>query len=80
MISLRLKIITGVVTVAITLGMGLSHGFLHNTLGLPGRTIGYGAGLLLIAVVAVILWFATLRDWARQPTGSHGRKTNKQRS
>ena len=78
--SLRLKTVIGVVTAAITLGMVLSYGFLHDTLGLPWRTIGYGAALLLIAVVAVILWFATLRDWARQPTGSQGRKTNKQRS
>ncbi|MFT3724604.1 MAG: hypothetical protein QM773_13585 [Hyphomonadaceae bacterium] len=78
--SLRLKIIIGVVAVAISVGMVLSYGFLHETLDLSSRTIGYGAALLLIAVVAVILWFATLRDWARRPAGSRARKTDKQRS
>ena len=80
MMSQRIKIIVGGVVVAISLTMVLSYGFLHDTLGLPSKTIGFGAACLLIAIVAGILWLTTLRDGSRGPERPNGRKTYKQRS
>jgi membrane associated rhomboid family serine protease len=79
-IPLRARIIIGVVTVAIALAILLGWDFLHGTLGLPPRSIGYFAALLGLIVVVTILWSATLRDWARRPDGSDSRKNDKQRS
>jgi hypothetical protein len=80
MISLRLRIIIGVVAVAISLAVGLGYGVLHDTLGLPRFSIRVFGMLLLLVVVVAILWSATLRDWARRPDGSDSRKNDKQRS
>jgi hypothetical protein len=80
MISKRPWLVFGLVAAPIALAVGLSYGFLHDTLGLPWYSIRV-LGLLVIFVVAVaILWPAMLRDWARRPNGSDSRKIDKQRS
>ena len=80
MSPLRAWIVIGVVAVVIALAMLLGWDFLHGTLGLPPRSIGYFAALLGLIVVVAILWSATLRDWARRPDGSDSRKDSKERS
>jgi hypothetical protein len=79
-IPLRAWITIGVVAVALALAIFLGWDFLHGTMGLPRRSIGYFAALLGLIAVVTILWSATLRDWARRPDRSDSRKNGKQRS
>jgi hypothetical protein len=80
MISKRPWLVFGLVAVPIALAVGLSYGFLHDTLGLPRYTIRVFGFILLFGGVVAILWPAMLRDWARRPDGSDSRKNSKQRS
>ena len=78
---LRTYTILGLIAAAVALlAVALGRDFLLETLGLPPRSIGVFAMLLVVVVVVVILWRAMLRDWARRPDGSDSRKNDKQRS
>ena len=73
MISRSGWILIGVVAVVIAAIIVLGWDFLHGTLELLPRAIGYLGAILGIAAVVAILWWATLRDWSRKP-GKRGRQ------
>lgn len=78
---LRVCAILGLIAGAITLLVVTFAGdFLHETIGLPWRSIGVFVTLLVVAAVVVRLWREMLRDWAQRPDGSDSRKNDKQRS
>jgi len=80
-IFLRTRIILGLIAGGVALlAVTLGNEFFVETLGLPPRSIGVFAALLVLVVAVAVLWSAMLHDWARRPDGSDSRKTDKQRS
>jgi hypothetical protein len=78
---LRVYTIVGLAAAAIALVIVMFAGdFLHDTLGLPWRSIGAFVMLVVVVAAIVVLWRGMLRDWARRPDGSDSRKNRKQRS
>ena len=78
---LRVYTILGLIAVAITLLLVLFAGdFLHETVGLPWRSVGAFVMLFVVATAVAVLWRRMQRDWARRPDGSDRRKTGKERS
>ncbi len=72
-----LGLIAGVFTLLV---VAFAGDFLHETIGLPWRSIGVFVTLFVVAAVVVWLWRGMLRNWAQRPDGSDSRKNDKQRS
>jgi hypothetical protein len=73
--------IIGLIAFAATLLVVVFAGdFLHESVGLPWRSIGVFVTLLVVLTAIAVVWFRTLRHWSRRPDGSNNRNNGRQRS